>query len=100
MRVELAFFKGNELLCHGTIAIDTEQRQCTIVGESGPAFEISYTYEWPACPILIKCFHDGELVSRSALRMGVHTSDDWEAISLAEPYELGFRCHAEERGPA
>jgi hypothetical protein len=100
MRVELAFFKGHELLCHGAISIDKEQRQCTLTSGSGHAFEISYMYEEPACPIFIRCFHDGELVSRSALRMGAHTSDDWEAISLAEPCELCFRCRAEGRGPA
>src|SRR5579885_2285522 len=98
MWVELAFFKGNEFLCHGTIVFDREQRPCTLASESGHAFEISYSYDEPARRTIIRCFHDGELVCRSALRMGVHTSDDREAISLAEPYELGFRGHAEESG--
>jgi len=100
MWVEPAFFKGNEFLCHGTIVFDREQQQCTLASESGHAFEISYSYDEPACRFFIRCIHDGERFSRSAMGMGVHTSGDWEAISLAEPYELGFRCHAEERGPA
>jgi hypothetical protein len=100
MRVELAFFQGNELLCHGSILIDREARHATMTSESGHEFRISYTYDDPACSIMIHCFADGELVARSALSMGVHTSDDWEAISLAGPYELCFRCEAGDRGHA
>jgi len=100
MRVQLAFFKGDEFLCRGSIVIDREARHATMASESGHEFRISYTYEEPACPILIHCLANGELVSRSAMRIGVHTSNDWEAISLADPYELCFRCEAGDRDHA
>ena len=76
IRVELAFFKDNEFLCRGSILIDREQRHATMTSESGDEFRISYVYEEPACSIMIHCFSDGELVSRWAMSMGVHTSDD------------------------
>src|SRR5262245_58106358 len=92
MRVVLAFFLHDRLLCRETIAIGPQEEKHTVTGDDGYAFVISSKYEEPACPLLIQCFQEGQMVFRSAMRMGVHNSDDWEAVSLAEPYELCFKC--------
>ena len=45
------------------------------------------------------CFHeklqyttDGYLAGRSAIKMDVHNSKDWEAIDLVAPYVMCFKC--------
>jgi len=92
MSVEVAFFDADELLCRGTINLTTVESESEFVAERGERFELAYQFEQPASRVFIRCHKDGSLVFRSALRMGVHDSDDWESTDLAEPYQLCFRC--------
>ena len=36
----------------------------------------------------------------AALRMGVHTSQDWESVNLGNIHDLGFFCRPSEAGEA
>ena len=92
LHVEMVFFKGDEFLCRDSILIGDKREERTISGGGPQSFCVSYVYGEPACPIFIRCFEGGKVVSRSAMSVGVHDSDDWEAISLADPFELCFRC--------
>ena len=93
MRVELAFFDGNTPLCRGEICITEKEEKAELSSDRGDMFEISHRYEEPACPIFIRVFEQGKLVGRSAMRMGVADSDDWEAIGLANDIDLCFKRH-------
>jgi hypothetical protein len=93
MRVELVFFEGDTRLCSGEIHITARDGKVEFSTERGEIFEISHRFEEPACPIFIRSFENGKLVGRSAMRMGVMDSDDWEAISLANRIELCFKRH-------
>ena len=93
MRAELAFFDGDDLLSRDVVLIHSEEDTCVITSERGERFEVTRQFEEPASPILVKAFSsDGTFIFRSAMRMGVHNSDDWERIDLAEPYQMCFRC--------
>ena len=93
MRVEMLFFDANEPLARTTVLVYESAEECEIVCPRGDRFVIERRFEEPACPIMIKSFApDGHLVGRTAMRMGVHNSDDLEAVDLAEPYVLCFRC--------
>jgi|SRR6516165_6290916 hypothetical protein len=91
MRVELVFFDGNMPLCRGEIRITDRDEKAEFSTYRGEVFEVSHRFEEPACPIFIRFFENGKLVGRSAMRMGVADSDDWEAVSLANTIELCFR---------
>ncbi|QDU40457.1 hypothetical protein Mal4_48140 [Maioricimonas rarisocia] len=92
MRVELAFFDHEQLLCRDTILIVVEETVSEIHSERNETFRVTHQFEEPACRVFIKGFRSDRLLFRSAMRMGVHNSDDWEAVSLAAPFELCFRC--------
>jgi len=90
--IELAFFKGDDLLCRGTVrcgALDTADH---FDGVGGHHFDVSSRFEQPASPVQIVCRRDGKQLYEAALRVGVHTSDDWESLDLANIHTLGFRC--------
>ena len=92
MRVEMAFFDGDALLTRANVLVHSIEDECTVLAERGDRFEITTQFEEPASRLFITCFDsDGSLVGRSAMRMGVHNSDDWEAIDLSPPYELCFK---------
>lgn len=93
MRAELAFFDGDELLARTKVLVYADEDTCEIASERGDRFEVTRQFEEPASQMFVKAFdRDGNLVGRSAMRMGVHNSDDWEMIELAEPYQMCFRC--------
>jgi hypothetical protein len=95
MRVEVGFFEGSTLLCRAELHI-TDLREVTeLTSPQGDLFEISYHFEYPACPIFIRLMKHGDLVGRSAMRMGVADSDDWESINLANDIDLCFRRRVE-----
>ena len=93
MRVELAFFDGDDLLSRDIVLIHGEEDTCVVTSERGDRFEVTRQFEEPASPISVKAFNgDGNFVFRSAMRMGVHNSVDWERIDLVQPYQMCFRC--------
>ncbi|APZ93015.1 hypothetical protein [Fuerstiella marisgermanici] len=93
LRTELAFFDGNDLLARGNVLINSTEETCEVVSERGDRFEITRKFEEPACSFFVRYFdQNGAFVGRSAMRMGVHNSDDWEMIELAEPYQMCFKC--------
>lgn len=93
MRVEMMFFDGDELLARTRILVHDVEEECVIECSSGDRFLVTRKFEEPACPILIRYFDsNGEFAGRSAMRMGVHNSEDLEAVDLADSYVLCFRC--------
>jgi hypothetical protein len=93
MNIKMTFFEEDEMLAAGVVRCLFEENEFTIQGGNGYIFQIKASYEEPACPVFIKCFLDGKLLYRSALRMGVHSSDDWETIELANNHLLIFKCY-------
>lgn len=88
----MALFDGDTLLTRTNVQVHSIQDECTVHAEQGDRFEISRQFEVPASRLFIECFDpDGSPVGMSAMRMGVHNSDDWEAIELAAPYQLCFK---------
>ncbi len=100
MRVELVFFDGGKPLCRGEICITARDQKLELSTVRGEVFEISHRYEEPACPVFIRVFRHGTLVGRSAMRMGVADSDDWEAIDLANGISLCFKRHVLPNSPS
>ena len=96
MFVELAFFDNDDLLCRGAISISPVEQVSEFVADRGERFRLTHQFEEPACRIFIECHKEDAIVSLSALRMGVHNSDDWESTDPAEPYQLCFRCKVAE----
>lgn len=92
LRVEMAFFDGDTLLTRANVLVHSIEDECTVLAERGDRFEITRQFEEPASRLFIEYFYrDGNPAGRSAMRMGVHNSDDWEAIELAAPYQLCFK---------
>ncbi len=88
----MAFFDGETLLTRANVLVHSEEDECVIVSERGDRFEVTRQFEEPASRVFIKCFDaDGKPAGRSAMRMGVHNSDEWEAVDLSPPYELCFK---------
>lgn len=83
-------------ICRDAILIVPEETISEIVSSQGELFRITHQFEEPACRVFIKGHAGERLLFRSAMRMGMHTSEDWEAVSLAEPFELCFRCELVE----
>ena len=93
MRAELAFFDGDELLTQSMVLIYSEEDSCEITSERGDKFEVTRQFEEPASRVFVTSYdQNSELVGRSAMRMGVHNSDDWEMVELVEPYQMCFKC--------
>ncbi len=93
MRVEMAFFDGDTLLTRANVLVHALEDECTVTAERGDRFEITRQFEEPASRLFIECFDpDGRPAGCSALRMGVHNSDDWEALELAASYQLCFKA--------
>ncbi|WP_417377469.1 hypothetical protein [Gimesia maris] len=92
MRVEMLFFDGDEPLAHTKVLVHGTEEESEIECPRGDRFAVTRKFEEPACPIFINSFDpNGAFVGRSAMRMGVHNSDELEAIDLAAPYVLCFR---------
>lgn len=93
MDVEVAFFRGDDLLCRGSVRCVPEETTQTFQG-GDYSFQVTHAFELPASRFLIVASSAGQHRFRSAMRMGVHTSDDWETIDLGDGYTLAFKCKA------
>ena len=88
----MAFFDGDTLLTRANVLVHSIEDECTVLAERGDRFEITRQFEESASRLFIECFdRDGNKAGMSAMRMGVHNSDEWEAIELAAPYQLCFK---------
>ncbi len=94
MHVELAFFDGDTLLCHGAITCGAFERSDLFSG-SDHDFRVTHQLEEPTCPITMSCTRAGLPLYRGALGMGVHTSQDWESINLGNIHTLAFCCRVD-----
>jgi hypothetical protein len=75
--IELAFFDGEELLCRGELTCEEGAGDAIeLSGEQGYRFTISGSYKEPACPVSITSMKDNQQLYKSALQVGVHTSED------------------------
>ena len=93
MRIELAFFDADQPLARGNVLIHAQKDTTEIASERGDRFEVTWQFEEPACSFAVRYFdRNGEPAGRSAMRIGVHDSDDWEMVELAPPYQMCFRC--------
>ena len=99
MRVELAFFRGDELLCRGAIHVTDDCCTSDFAATSGERFQVQHQFGLPACALEITCEAGDAWAFHSAIQMGVHHSSDWEVLELTSPYELAFRCAPAEPGP-
>jgi hypothetical protein len=98
--IELAFFDKDMLLCRGGVRCGSAKVVEHLDGVGGHQFELSSQFEEPACPVEIACRRDGTLLYEAALRVGVHTSDDWESVELGNVHTLTFRCREEDESRA
>jgi len=94
--IELAFFDKDTLLCRGGVRCGSTKAVERLDGVGGHQFEVSSQFEEPASPVEITCRRDGTLLYEAALRVGVHTSDDWESVELGNIHSLVFRCHEKD----
>ena len=92
LHIELAFFRDDELLCRGEVDCGAFESIRRIEDDHGHQFQITSKFDEPACPVEILCHQNEKILYKAALRVGVHTSDDWESIDLAGIHTLGFRC--------
>lgn len=91
--IDIAFFSGDDLISQGSVRCGASKIISRLDGVSGHRFEITSKFEEPACPVEIRCCCQEKELYKAALRVGVHTSDDWESVDLAGIHTLGFRCH-------
>ena len=98
--IELAFFDKDTLLCRGSVDCRSTKAVEHLEGVDGHQFELSSQFEEPACPVEITCRRNGALLYDAALRVGAHTSDDWESIELGNVHTLAFRCREEDENRA
>lgn len=94
MRIDFTFFDGDDLLVKGSVECSLPEQSFFFAAKSGVHFIVTSQFEDPACPVSIDCSLNGKKLYRAALRVGVHTSDDWESIDLGEIHTLVFWCHA------
>lgn len=94
MRIDLAFFEQETLLARGSIHCSAHEQQFSFEAASGYRFDITSQFDDPACPVSISCISNDKLLYKGALRVGVHSSEDWESINLGNIHTLVFFCHA------
>jgi hypothetical protein len=92
MKIDLVLFDEETLLAKAVILCTAKNTSEEFQGKYGHEFSVTHCFEEPASPITISCTLDGKRLYNAALRVGVHTSDDWESISLGEIHTLGFMC--------
>lgn len=90
--IDLAFFHDDDLLARGEVRCGETSLTQRFDGVGGHRFEITSQFEQPACPLEILCYCAEKQLYKAALRVGVHTSSDWESIDLGGIHTLGFRC--------
>jgi hypothetical protein len=92
MHVDFAFFDGDNLLLRGFFHCMASPRTEHFSAAEAHEFTVTHRLEEPACPIEIECRQHGKVRYTAALRMGVHDSEDWEAIDLGNIHTFAFRC--------
>ena len=92
LHIDLAFFQDDDLLGRGEVCCTAMKATSNLEGTSGYRFVVTSLFEIPACQLEIECYSQNSQLYRSALRVGVHNSDDWETIDLGGIHTLGFRC--------
>lgn len=93
LRVNMVFFDGDVFISRAMVLVHQYEETCILESKRGDTFHVTRQFEEPACRMYIESYSaTRELVGHSAMRMGVHNSDDWEAIDLVEPYQLCFWC--------
>jgi hypothetical protein len=91
MQIDLAFFDDDTLLCRGSVVCSDTESENILTG-SDHQFKITHQFEEPASPVFITCLSEDNKLYETALRVGVHNSEDWESIDLAKVHTLAFRC--------
>jgi hypothetical protein len=94
MNIDIAFFDDDAFLVKGYIHCSAHEQHFSFDAESGFRFDVTSQFEEQACPVSIRCTTSSGLIYNAALRIGVHSSDDWESISLGDIHTLVFWCHA------
>ena len=96
MSVELALFRGDELLCRGSIVIDQPRASSEFPVEGGGVLVISHEFGLPACSLGLQFRQsvESEPLLDAGVAIGVHDSDDWESVALGPDHTLGFFCRA------
>jgi hypothetical protein len=102
MSVELALFRGDELLCQGSIAVTQTPASSEFPLEDRGVLVISHEFALPACSLglQLRPSAESEPLIEAGVAMGVHDSDDRESVALGPDYTLGFFCHAITTPPA
>ena len=115
MHLELALFRGDDLLHRGSIYVQAEtalvafgSHQHVVISEA-PRLEaalfdgiiVEHRFELPSSPVTISLYEvkaaDPSVLPRQVLRLkiaaqfGVNRSDDWENLAFGEEYTLAFR---------
>jgi hypothetical protein len=96
MGVDLALFRGDELLGRGSIVIDRARGLSEFSLEGGGLLVISHEFGLPACSLGLRFRGsvESERLLEASLAMGVHDFDDWESVALGADHTLGFFCRA------
>lgn len=98
MNVDLALFRGDELLCRGEINITATRASSEFSGHDNVTLSISHAFAMPACSLSVRLRRqsdasgESEELLEAGLAMGVHESDDWESVALGPDFTLGFLC--------
>jgi hypothetical protein len=92
--MDTAIFNGDGLLASGSLEFADGEANVVLGNSVGYRFEVSYRFEEPACPVFVTCYSANAFLYRTALRVGVHNSEDWESVELAESHVLVFKCYA------
>jgi len=92
MHVEFAVFDGEVLLSRGRFHCIASSRTECFAGAESHQFTITHRFDLPACRVFIECRQGDTIRYRAGLAMGVHDSDDWEAVDLGQIHTFAFRC--------
>ena len=93
LSIEMAFFDGEILLVRCRVECTKEKQLYQVKGIDDYLFDITYSLELPSSPVEIICSNSSGLLYKAALRVGVHTSEDWESIELGDIHTLAFRSY-------
>ena len=91
LRLKLAFFDGESLLAAGTLDFGLNEKMTIFESDEAHRIETTYAFEEPACPMFVRCLLNGELLYRSASRIGVANSEDWDRIDLVGNHCMVFQ---------
>ena len=109
MEVQFGLFRNDDLLCRGRVRIEEVEKseafdyQLTSSDDTPnvqPAgrMVLRHRFSLPAASLELKLVHftahdaPPKIPLDAALKMGVHTSEDWESVALGAEYSLAFLC--------